>query len=63
MFLSGDKPGKGMYVCEKCRIAVDLNDDNEILPYCPCCESHSYLVQGRKGEDGHLANHCCDKGN
>ncbi len=50
MLLSGDKPGKGIYVCEKCRIAVDLVDDAEILPYCPCCESHNYLAQRRKKE-------------
>lgn len=45
MFSTGDKPGKGSYVCERCRIAVDLSDDSELLPYCPCCEANTYMVQ------------------
>ncbi len=50
MLLSGDKPGQGIYVCERCRIAVDLRNDSEVLPYCPCCESHNYLAQRQKRE-------------
>jgi len=45
MFSTGDKPGKGAYVCEKCRLAVDIDDDNKTLPYCPCCEARHYLAK------------------
>lgn len=50
MFSTGDKPGKGSYVCEKCRIAVVLNSDQEILPYCPCCEARKYLAKNGWGK-------------
>ena len=48
MFSTGDKPGKGSYVCEKCRIAVVLARDTEILPHCPCCEARKYMARNYK---------------
>lgn len=51
MFSTGDKPGKGSYVCEKCRIAVVLDDDSKILPHCPCCEARQYLAKSLKNKD------------
>lgn len=45
MFSTGDKPGKGSYMCEKCRIAVVLEDDSKVLPYCPCCEARKYFAK------------------
>lgn len=51
MFSTGDKPGKGSYVCEKCRIVVELVDDSEALPYCPCCESDKYMARNWRKEE------------
>ncbi|WED27036.1 hypothetical protein L3V77_01935 [Vibrio sp. DW001] len=51
MFSTGDKPGVGSYVCAKCKIAVVLGDDREILPYCPCCESNEYMARNWSEEE------------
>jgi DNA-directed RNA polymerase subunit RPC12/RpoP len=45
MFSTGEKPGKGVYVCKECRIVVALLDDEDALPYCPCCESRIYIAK------------------
>lgn len=34
---TGEKPGKGTYICKRCRTRVTLDDDNDTLPPCPKC--------------------------
>ena len=42
MHRTGEKPGKGMYVCTKCRQEVVLDDDSDTLPPCPKCENTTF---------------------
>jgi len=35
---TGEKPGKGVYVCKKCGQTVKLDDNSDTLPPCPRCE-------------------------
>jgi DNA-directed RNA polymerase subunit RPC12/RpoP len=39
---TGEKPGKGRYVCTKCGEAVHLDDDGDRLPPCPRCNGTDY---------------------
>jgi len=34
---TGEKPGKGIYICKNCRTKVTLDDNNDTLPPCPKC--------------------------
>ena len=34
---TGEKPGKGTYVCKKCGQHVVLDDHSDTLPPCPKC--------------------------
>lgn len=34
---TGEKPGKGTYICKRCKTRVILDDDNDTLPPCPKC--------------------------
>lgn len=45
MATTGEKPGKGSYICEKCGQQVDLDDQTDTLPPCPKCNHTEY----RKG--------------
>jgi len=36
---SGEKPGKGIYVCTKCQEIIHLKDSDAILPPCSNCDS------------------------
>ncbi len=40
---SGDRPGKGIYICQQCRHAVRLDHDSDDLPACPLCSHTEYL--------------------
>ena len=40
MSTTGEKPGKGVYVCRKCGRRVVLDDSTDRLPPCPNC-SHT----------------------
>ena len=42
MPITGEKPGKGKYVCKKCGQVVVLNDDSDTLPPCPKCNHTIY---------------------
>ncbi|AEE16504.1 zinc ribbon-containing protein [Treponema brennaborense] len=42
IYKSGEKPGKGTYVCTKCDQKVVLNDDSDVLPPCPKCKNTTY---------------------
>ena len=37
MSSTGEKPGKGTYICKKCGTKVILDNDNDALPHCPKC--------------------------
>lgn len=39
---TGEKPGKGTYICTKCGQTVRLDDDSDTLPPCPKCEGTNY---------------------
>ncbi len=45
MYTTGEKPGKGIYVCEKCGQKVILDDNNDTLPPCPKCGHTVYRKQ------------------
>lgn len=42
---TGEKPGKGRYVCEQCGEDVILDDDTDTLPPCPKCHHTEYEKQ------------------
>ena len=42
MYKTGEKPGKGEYVCLVCGQVVRLDDNSDTLPPCPKCESTTY---------------------
>lgn len=39
---TGEKPGKGRYVCTTCGEDVHLDDDSDRLPPCPRCNGTDY---------------------
>lgn len=39
---TGEKPGKGTYVCKKCGEDVVLDDHTDTLPPCPTCQHTEY---------------------
>ncbi len=39
---TGEKPGKGTYVCIACGQTVVLDDDTDTLPPCPNCSRTDY---------------------
>lgn len=41
-YSTGEKPGKGTYVCTTCGQAVVLDDNTDTLPPCPKCHKTSY---------------------
>lgn len=41
-YTTGEKPGKGTYVCLRCSQRVILDDTTDILLPCPSCESTEY---------------------
>jgi len=42
MFKTGEKPGKGTYICTACGEIVVLNDDDDALPPCPKCHNTKF---------------------
>lgn len=42
LYNSGEKPGKGAYICVYCGQRVVLDDDNDTLPPCPRCHLTVY---------------------
>jgi len=36
-YYSNEKPGKGTYLCSKCKAKVVIDDKNEKLSKCPVC--------------------------
>ena len=48
--VTGQKPGKNTYVCQKCGQTVTLYDHTDIRPPCPDCHGtifHCYEVQNK----------------
>lgn len=45
IYNSGEKPGKGVYVCTKCGYKVDLKDSKGELPICPKCKATTYIKE------------------
>ncbi len=39
---TGEKLGKGKYICTNCDQEVVLDDDTDTLPPCPKCENTRY---------------------
>lgn len=37
-FVTGDKPGKGIYQCKKCGKFAITNTPEDVLPNCPKCK-------------------------
>lgn len=42
MYKTGEKPGKGSYICIECRTVVVLDDITDTLPPCPKCHNTMY---------------------
>ncbi|AUN94477.1 zinc ribbon-containing protein [Pseudazoarcus pumilus] len=42
MSSTGEKPGRGRYVCVKCGQVVILDDHTDTLPPCPRCNGTQY---------------------
>ena len=42
MSTTGEKPGKGTYVCKNCSTVVRLNDATDTLPPCPRCSKTEF---------------------
>ncbi len=40
---TGEKPGKGTYMCTKCGQLVALDDHSDTLPPCPKCNATTYI--------------------
>ena len=39
---TGEKPGKGTYICKSCGQEVCLDDNSDKLPPCPKCADTNY---------------------
>lgn len=39
---TGEKPGKGRYMCNNCFKVLTLDDDTDTLPPCPTCNKTSF---------------------
>ena len=39
---TGEKPGKGVYMCNKCIQPVVLDDTTDTLPPCPSCHGTKF---------------------
>lgn len=39
---TGEKPGKGTYICTNCGQRVVLDDNTDTLPPCPNCSKTTY---------------------
>lgn len=42
MYVAGEKPGIGTYMCMMCHLELITETDNEELPGCPDCEGGIY---------------------
>lgn len=42
MYVSGERPGVGIYMCVMCYSELVIKSDDEILPECPDCKIGIY---------------------
>ena len=42
IYKTGEKPGKGTYICTNCDEEVILDDVTDTLPPCPKCHNTEY---------------------
>lgn len=42
MVKTGEKPGKGLYLCITCGQSVRLDDDTDTMPPCPKCDGTNF---------------------
>jgi len=42
MSTTGEKPGKGTYICKNCSRPLVLDDDTDTLPPCPKCHKTEF---------------------
>lgn len=42
MATTGEKPGKGTYICKKCGHHLVLDDATDTLPPCPWCSGTEF---------------------
>jgi len=42
MVTTGEKPGRGTYICTRCGLGVTLDDDTDTMPPCPRCENTEF---------------------
>jgi len=42
MSTTGEKPGRGTYVCTSCGQSVTLDDDSDTLPPCSRCNGTNF---------------------
>ena len=52
VYKTGEKPGKGTYLCTKCDQKVTLDDATDTLPPCPKCKNTEFLNFPAVGDDG-----------
>ncbi|WP_295725913.1 hypothetical protein [uncultured Methanobrevibacter sp.] len=43
VYKTGEKPGKGTYLCTKCDQKVTLDDATDTLPPCPKCKNTEFI--------------------
>ena len=57
VYKTGEKPGKGTYLCTKCDQKVTLDDATDTLPPCPKCKNTEFLNFPAVGDDGEVQWH------
>lgn len=43
MYKTGQRPGKGRYICKKCQKPLYLEDENDTIPTCPLCFNNEFI--------------------
>lgn len=51
---SGDRPGKGVYVCSVCAKSLRLLDDDDLLLCCPACKGTEFTAVRNDSTDKNL---------
>ncbi|RLJ01090.1 MAG: hypothetical protein DRP06_00390 [Candidatus Aenigmatarchaeota archaeon] len=42
MVTTGEKPGKGTYICNNCGTEIILDDNSDTMPPCPKCNETEF---------------------
>lgn len=45
MYISGEHPGKGKYICANCGKSLYLKDKLDTLPLCLGCRDYHFMVE------------------